>query len=253
MTYKVKEVSKIADISIRTLHYYDEIGLLKPEYLSESGYRFYSESNLERLQQILFFRELDFNLEEIKNILDNPDFDRKKALELHKKLLLKKRDRIDEIIKTVDKTIISFKGENKMEKDEMFQGFDMSEIEKHKKKYAEEVRQRWGNTEAYKESAKKSSQYNKQDWERIKKEQDEIYNKFINSMDKGYDSPQAQEAVKEWQKNITKNFYNCTNDILRGLGDMYINDERFTKNIDKYKPGLAIFLKDAFHYYCDNN
>lgn len=253
MSYKINEVAKIVGISVRTLHHYNNIGLLIPETVSESGYRFYGTNELIRLQQILFFKELDFTLTEIKEILDNSDFDREKALQSHKNLLLKKRNRIDQIIKTVEKTIMSIKGENKMATEEMFGGFDMKEIEEHKQKYADEVKQRWGNSQAYKESERKTKNYKKEDWARIKNEQEYIYKKFIDSMDKGFSSPDAQAAVKEWQQSITKNFYNCSNEILRGLGDMYVSDDRFTQNIDKYKPGLSLFLKNAFDYYCDNN
>lgn len=252
MSYKVKEVADIVGISIRTLHYYDEIGLLKPESIGENNYRFYDDNKLERLQQILFFKELDFSLEDIKNILDNPYFDRRIALESHKKLLLKKKERLEKIIKTVEKTIICINGENKMGTEEMFKGFDMKEIDEHKQKYTEEVKQRWGNTDAYKESNSKTSKYNKDDWQRISNEQSLIYKKFVDNMDKGFADSKVQEAVQEWKNNLSKNFYNCTDEILKGLGDMYVNDERFTKNIDKHKEGLSVFLRDAFHYYCNN-
>lgn len=252
MLYKVKEVSKIVGISVRALHHYDEIGLLKPENLTEAKYRLYSDKDLERLQQILFFKELDFSLQEVKEILDNPNFDRKRALKSHKELLVEKKKRIEKIIKSVEKTIDSIEGEIEMDKKEMFDGFDMSEIEKIKEKYAEEAKAKYGNTEAYKESEEKTSKYTKEDWNNIQKSTEEIYKKIIDNMDKGVADPKVQAAVGELRQQITDNFYNCTPKIFRGLGDLYVADERFTKNIDKYKEGLAAFLKEAMHYYCDN-
>lgn len=252
MFYKVKEVSKIVGISVRALHHYDEIGLLKPENLTEAGYRLYSDKDLERLQQILFFKELDFSLQEVKEILDNPNFDRKRALKSHKELLVEKKKRIEKIIKSVEKTIDSIEGEIEMDKKEMFDGFDMSEIERIKEKYAEEAKAKYGNTEAYKESEEKTSKYTKEDWNNIQKSTEEIYKKIIDNMDKGVADPKVQAAVGELRQQITDNFYNCTPEIFRGLGDLYVADERFTKNIDKYKEGLAAFLKEAMHYYCDN-
>lgn len=249
MKYRVKELAEIVGVSVRTLHHYDEINLLKPEYISESGYRLYIYKNLERLQQILFFKEIGFSLDEIKIILDDPNFDRKKALASHKKLLLKKKERIEEMIKTVDKTINSIKQGEKMKEKEMFKGFNMDEIEKHKKIYSEEVKEKWGNTNAYKESDLKTSKYNKDDWKRISNDMEKIYKKIIDNMDKGIQDISIKEAIEELRNHITNNFYNCTPEIFKGLGNMYVDDERFTKNIDKYKKGLSVFLRDSINYY----
>jgi DNA-binding transcriptional MerR regulator len=252
MKYKIKDVAIIVGVSIRTLQYYDKINLLKPEFLSEKGYRFYDDNNLERLQQILFFKELDFSLEEIKNILDNKNFDKKIAYEFHKNLLIKKKERLEQIIKTIDITINSINGENKMNKEEMFKVFDMNIIDEHKRKFYQESKERWGDSKYYKESEIKTSSYKKEDWERIMNEQKIIYQKFIDNMDKHVSDSIIQEAVKDWKQYITKNFYECTDEILKNLGDMYVSDERFSKNIDKNKEGLSEFLKNAFYYYCEN-
>ena len=141
---KISEVAKLSGVTVRTLHYYDEIGLLKPNKITEAGYRLYSNEDLETLQQILFFRELDFQLNEIKEIMMNPNYDKNKALNKHKELLIEKRERLDGLINLIDKTI---KGDNNMS----FKEFDNSKIEENKNKYAEEVKNRWGNTDAYKE------------------------------------------------------------------------------------------------------
>ncbi len=252
MHYKVKEVADMAGVSVRTLHHYDQIGLLKPESVSPAGYRLYTEKDLERLQQILFFKELGFGLQEAKNILDNPGFDRKQALTAHRELLIKKKARLEKIIASVDETIKSIKGGIQMNNQEMFKVFDMSEIEKHQAKYAAETRQKYGDTDAYKESMQKAAKYTKDDWSRIMSKSNEIYQRIADSMEKGPSDPEVQEAVAQWRQHITDNFYNCTLEIFRGLGDLYVDDDRFTANIDKVKPGLAKFLREAMHIYCDN-
>ena len=252
MSYKIKEVADMVGVSVRTLHHYDKIGILKPESVTPAGYRLYNDGDLERLQQVLFFKELDFSLEEIKEILDNPYFNRKHALKTHRELLIEKKKRLDKIIKSVDKTIDSIEGGIDMNKKEMFEGFDMSEIEAHKEKYAEETKQKYGDSDAYKESMKKTSKYTKEDWARINASNERIYGKIVANMDKGIDNLEVQNAVDELRQEITNNFYNCTIEIFRGLGDLYVNDERFTVNIDKHKQGLAKFLSEAMHYYCDN-
>lgn len=222
-------MADIAGVSVRTLHYYDQIGLLKPKHVSPAGYRLYTDEDLERLQQILFFKELDFDLHDIKAILDDPGFDRYKALIAHKELLIEKKKRLERIIKTVDKTIQSIKGGIKMDEKDMFEGFDMSEIEKHKAKYADEVKKRWGNTDAYRESMEKTSKYTKEDWAKIISRQKELDTKLAALMDKGPADPEVQELISQRRQYITDYFYNCTPEIFRGLGEMYVNDERFTK------------------------
>lgn len=252
MPYKVKEVADIVGVSVRTLHHYDQIGLLKSESVSPAGYRLYSDHDLERLQQILFFRELGISLQKTKDIIDSPGFDRKQALIIHKGLLIEKRNRLERIIASVEQTIESIEGDLKMSEKEMFEAFDMSEIERHMKKYAEETKQKYGDSDAYKESMKKTSKYTKEDWAGIMAAADEIYKRIAEMMDKGPGDPEVQQAVGEWRQHITDSFYNCTPEIVRGLGDLYVDDPRFTANIDKYKTGLASFLREAMHIYCDN-
>lgn len=252
MAYKIKEVADLVGVSIRTLHHYDQIGLLKPNSVTTAGYRLYVDQDLERLQQVLFFKELGFNLREIKEILDNPNFNQKQALKSQRTLLIKKMQRLEAIVKTVEKTIDSIEGVSKMSKKEMFKAFDMTEIERHQKKYADETRQMYGNSDAYKESQKKTSQYTNDDWARITTRGNEIYTKIASVMNKGPADPIVQEGIEEWRQYITDNFYNCTLEIFRGLGDFYINDERFTMSINKDHPGLAQFLRKAMHIYCNN-
>ncbi len=245
MNLKVNEVAKLTGVTVRTLHYYDEIGLLHPGNESESGYRLYDENNLEVLQQILFFRELDFPLNEIKEIINNPYFNKSEALHKHRELLMKKRKRLDRLIKLTDQIM---EGENKMS----FKEFDMKEIEETKEKYGKEAKERWGKTDAYAESERRTASYGKEEWAVIDKEVKEIFAAFADLADKNKspDCTQAQETVKRWQDCITNNFYPCSNEILQSLGSMYIADERFTNNLDKFGEGTAEFMAKAIEFYC---
>lgn len=240
---KVSEVAKLSGVTVRTLHYYDEIGLLKPSKVTEAGYRLYSDADLEVLQQILFFRELDFPLNDIREILSNPTYDKKIALQKHRQLLLQKRRHLDGLISLVEK---SLKGENDMS----FQQFDTTEMEKIKKEYAAEAKQRWGDTDAYAEYEKKTANYDDPQWKLLHGEGAEILSKFgeMRYLDPACDD--VQTLVKKWQDHITANFYTCTNAILSCLGQMYIGDERFTRNIDKYGAGTAAFMAAAIEAYC---
>ena len=240
---KISEVAKLSGVTVRTLHYYDEIGLLKPSDTTEAGYRVYSNKDLETLQQILFFRELDFPLNEIKEIMTNPNYNKNEALNKHKELLMEKRKRIDGLIALINKTI---KGDNIMS----FKEFDNSKIEENKRKYSEEVKNRWGNTEAYKEYEKKTSSYDKNSWNTINEEMIEILKEFANNRNEDPNSHIVQSLVEKWRAYITSNFYNCTKEILSGLGLMYIGDERFKENIDKYGEGTAEFMAKAIEIYC---
>nr|WP_294129793.1 MerR family transcriptional regulator [uncultured Clostridium sp.] len=240
---KISEVAKLSGITVRTLHYYDEIELLKPSETTEAGYRMYSSEDLERLQQILFFRELDFPLNEIKEIMLNPNYDKNEALNKHKEFLIEKRKRIDGLITLIDKTI---KGDNNMS----FKEFDNSKIEENKRKYAEEVKNRWGNTDAYKEYEKKTSSYDGNSWNEINEGMVEILKEFADNREEDPNSDIIQSLVEKWQSYITSNFYNCTKEILSCLGLMYIGDERFKENIDKYGEGTAKFMAKAIEIYC---
>lgn len=253
MYYRVKEVADMAGVSVRTLHHYDHIDLLKPESLSESGYRLYGSQDLARLQQILFYRELGFSLMQIKTVIDSPDFDRVSALKAHRESLIKKRARLDRLVETVEKTIKSVEEGTHMSAKEMFEGFDMAQIEAHQKKYAKEAEERWGGSEAYKRSQESVSKYTESDWARIVERQKEIFDRFISLMDRDPADPEVQSAVEEWRQHLTSNFYDCTPEILRGLGEMYVSDSRFTESIDTAKPGLADFMSKAIRVYCDQH
>lgn len=239
----VHEVAGQTGISVRTLHYYDEIALLPPSKVTKAGYRLYDDTAIKRLQQIMFYRELGFALKDIKAILDSRSFDESEALEKHRELLLLKRERIDALISLVDRTL---KGEDIMS----FREFDEKQIEQVRKKYAQEARERWGETEAFVQSRQKTAKYGKEQWKMIDDTAQQIYGKFVAHMGEGPKSAGAQSAVREWQEHITQYFYTCTDEILAGLGAMYVADERFKNNLDAYASGLAQFMSEAIQIYC---
>ncbi|MBO1004644.1 MerR family transcriptional regulator [Pseudogracilibacillus auburnensis] len=243
---KVKEVAELVGISVRTLHYYDEIGLLKPDNITESGYRLYSERNLEQLQQILFFRELGFPLKEIRMMMENPAFSQFEALQMHKKVLLKKREHLDILIKTIDKTIAFSKGEIEMTKEERFAGFNFDQDE-----FEQEARERWGD-EAIDASKAKIANLSKNEKRNMEEAFEEVYTKLAEVRYFPAESVEAQQAIEEWWVYLNK-IGNYTLEAFKGLGEMYISDERFTKNIDAYGEGLAQFMCDAMRVFAENN
>lgn len=236
---KVKEVAELVGISVRTLHYYDEIGLLMPDNTTEAGYRVYSESNLEDLQQILFFRELGFPLKKIKEIIDSPTFERQEALELQHQMLLEKKRRVEKMIRTIEKTIQHSKGERHMSNQEKFEGFDFSH-----NPYEQEARERWGEqaVDEANEKAKNMSNF--------EEKFNEIYRHLATLRHLSPDSEDAQKGINEWYQFLNK-MGNYSLDAFKGLGQMYVEDERFTKNIDQFGEGLAIFMRDAMAVFAD--
>lgn len=246
MRYSISETAKLSGVSVRTLHYYDEIDLLKPsEIVLETGYRYYDEPTMKRLQQILFYRELDFPLKEIVKIMNASDYRKEDALKRQRELLKLKRKRLDKLIDLLDANL---KGDDTMSFDE----FDMSEIERAKEKYAKEVESKWGGTDAYNQSKEKTAKYRKEDWAAIMKKSDEIMKLFANHLGEDPKSEEIQNLVSMWQQFITETYYDCTKEILDGLGKMYVADERFTANIDKFGKGTALLMSEAIKEYCKN-
>lgn len=250
MKYQVKQVADIAGVSIRTLHHYDDIQLLNPSALTEAGYRLYSDADLERLQQILFFREIGFRLDDIKEMLDHPNFDRRAALQSQKDMLMKKKQRMEEMIQTIDRTLRSIEGEEHMNKRDLFAGLSMKDIEEHQQTYADEVRKLYGR-EIADESEERTSAYSAGDWRGIMAEFDSIYRRIAARMIHGPDDEEVQSAVGAFRDHICQYHYDCPLGIFRGLGEVYITDERFTNSINQYGEGLAAFLREAINIYCD--
>ena len=241
LALQVKEVAKLTGVSVRTLHYYDEINLLTPNKLS-SGYRQYEEHHLERLQQILFFKNIGFSLKNIKKIIDDPEFNQLEALQLHKKMLMEKRKQIDKLLENVNKTINHQKGEIQMTQEEKFLGFDFS-----KNEYEQEARERWGdkavdasneriNKMAYSEESEFKQQFN------------QIYRDLANMRKLAPDAKEVQEKIGEWYAMLNK-IGTYSYEAFASLGEMYVADERFTKNIDQFGEGLAQFMKEAMEIY----
>lgn len=245
MKMHIKEFAQFTGVSVRTLHYYDEIGLLKPSFVDEqNGYRYYDESSLMRMQEILFYRELDFPLREIEEILSSPEYDKLLALKGQKRLLILKRERLERLIEALDDAM---KGEKLS-----MNVFDNSEFEAQREQYSKEAKAKWGNTDAYKESVQKTSGYTEDKWADVNEGMNSIIAEFSQCKENGYapDSTQAQALVNKWQDYITQNHYTCTKEILAGLGEMYVADERFKKSIDRHGDGTAQFMYDAIKEYC---
>ena len=243
MRLTIGALSRLSGVSVRALHHYDQIGLLRPSEVATSGYRYYDDTAVERLWQILFFRELDFPLNDIAQILSSPGFDRMRALEEHRSLLMQKRERLDALITLVSNAM---KGETNME----FKPFDTSKIDEMRAQYAEEAKARWGNTDAYRESERRTAKYTKEDYARLQDEAGEIFAAFAALVGTDPADERVQALVKRWQSHISESYYTCTNEILAGLGQMYVLDERFTKNIDQYGAGAAQLMSDAIAVYC---
>jgi MerR family transcriptional regulator, multidrug-efflux activator len=251
MRYTVKSVADLAGISVRALHHFDHIGLLRPETVSEAGYRLYSERDLERLQQVLFFRELGFKLGEIKEIMANPNFDRRRALHAHRELLCERRERLERLIAAVDDTLAAIEKETTMDYHAMFDGFDETKIREHMDNYRDETRARYGE-EIVDESERRVNAMSRDEWAAIGAESADINQSLAELMDEREPSdPDVQRQVARWFRLINDRFYECTPEIFRGLGDLYVDDSRFTAHYDRVRPGLARFLRDAMHVYAD--
>ena len=243
MKMHIREFAELTGVSVRTLHYYDEIGLLRPSAVDEQNrYRFYDERSLTRMQEILFYRELDFPLKEIHAILSSHDYDKQKALKAQKHLLTLKKERLERLIDALDGAI---KGGSIT-----MNVFDNSEFEARRDSYAKEAREKWGNTAAYKEYSEKTYSAEKQN--ELTDGINALMAEFAKCMADGNtpESGKAQMLVKKWQTYITDNYYTCTKEILAGLGEMYTADERFKANIDRHGVGTAEFMRAAIREYC---
>jgi DNA-binding transcriptional MerR regulator len=246
MNISISETAKLTGISVRTLQYYHHMGLLIPNNITEAGYRYYNEENLEKLQQILFYKELEFSLEEIARIMNAKNYKKEDALKNQAQLLQLKITRLEKLLELIHANL---EGEQEMN----FKDFDLSEIEQAKQKYSQEVNEKWGNTQAYRQSQARTKNNTKEDWERISLNFDMIIKKFFVLKNEKPDSKNIQDLVQEWQNYITENYYDCTKEILAGLGIMYVEDERFKKNLDKFGEGTAEIISKGIAIYCGKN
>jgi len=241
--FTVKQLSDLAGVTPRTLHHYDQIGLLKPSRIGDNGYRYYEEESLLRLQQILFYRELGLSLEDIKKIMGRRGFDVLSALESHKVEIGKRIMRLNRLVETVDNTISYLKGQKEMSEKQIFSGFTPEEEEK----YAREAEQMY-DPETVRESNRKWKAYGKEKQQAILAEGKQIYLEMVAAMPKGADSAEVQALVERWRKNMDY-FWTPNLDQLVGLAEMYKNDPRFKANYDAMNPKLAEFMLEAVKVY----
>jgi DNA-binding transcriptional MerR regulator len=236
----VGQVSALAGVSVRALHYYEEIGLLVPGDRSEAGYRLYSPTDLERLQEILGWRALGFHLAEIAALLDDPAHDRIEALRTQRELVESDLARLGALADAIDRALAAQQRGTTQKEESMFEGFDPSE-------YEDEARQRWGNTDAYMESARRTAGYGDADWAEIKSQTEAIHADFAELMHAGEpaDGEAARAVAERHRSHISAWFYDCSDPVHRGLAEMYIADQRFTANYERVAPGLARYVHDA--------
>ncbi|HFU4459513.1 TPA: MerR family transcriptional regulator [Streptococcus suis] len=236
--WTVKQVSQLTGVTARTLYHYDQIGLLKPAFVADNGYRYYNQENLARLQEILLFRELDFPLKDIQQLLDVTEVNRQQVLRDHISLLELKRERLDRIINHA--RLLTEKGGETMD----FHAFDSSQLDAYKA----EAKERWGQTAAYAEFEERNDASKDRVFAR---EMQAIFEAFGKMQSLEVSHPDVQAQVANLQAYITENFYTCTKEILRNLGLMYVEDERFSANIDRAGgPGTAVFVSQAIAVYC---
>jgi DNA-binding transcriptional MerR regulator len=242
--YTVKQLADLAGVSRRTLHFYDEKGLLKPSSLGENGYRYYDDKALLQLQQILFYRELGLELQQIKEILDDPNFDTVSALQSHRRSLSEKMDRLQTLIRTVDTTIMHLIGEVVVSKKNIFEGF----TEEKQKDYEAEAVARWG--EGATQSIQLWNSYSDERKAEILQEGGDIYNEIAANMDKGVDDPDIRALLVRWHEHL-RYFYEPTIEVLGGLGEMYYDHPDFNETFTRIHPDLPLFLKKAIALYVD--
>jgi len=242
--YTVKQLARIAGVSARTLHYYDEIGLLRPERNPYNGYRQYGRTAVLRLQQILFLRELGLSLDEIRSLLDRPDFDLLQALERHRQALRGRMQRLGKLVHTVEQTIQYLKGNIEMETKQLFEGLS----EEKQAEYEQEALRRWG--EKARESQQRWKRYTAEEKQRIGEEGEAVYRDLLAAMPLGPASPAAQHAVARWHQHI-RYFYEPTPEILLGLANAYNDDPDFNATFVRIHPDLAGFMRQAVQIYVE--
>jgi MerR family transcriptional regulator, thiopeptide resistance regulator len=250
--WKVSEVAERARVTVRTLHHYDEIGLLVPSERSDAGYRLYAEADLERLYQILLYKKLGFPLDTIAQAINDQTMDLRAALREQRELLLEKQRQVDAVIRALDRTLQHMEEGTKMTHDEMIEGFDAfaeapEEIRAHQAKYADETRERWGDTDAYKESMRRTKKLRKEDWERMQQEAGAAEARMAELLAAGAD-PEGEDAMagaEAMRQHIDTWFYSCSPEMHAGLADMYEADPRFTAHYEDRAPGLATFVARA--------
>jgi DNA-binding transcriptional MerR regulator len=247
MDYTVSQLAKLAGVSVRTLHHYDEIGLLEPSYLKANGYRYYARPELLRLQQILFFRELGFPLAKIALVIDSPEFDVARSLRDQKKLLELQRERLDALLATIEKTIKDIEGETRMKAEDLYSGFTKEQVAE----YRQEVIDRWGE-DSLNDSEARIAAWTPGDGKWVEAEAGEVLGRMVERMEAGAppDDPEVQELTGRYFEYIRR-FFDCTVEVFRELGKMYVEDPRFAAYYARYHDGLAAYMRDSMAAWCD--
>lgn len=249
MDYTIQRLARLAGVTPRTLRYYDAIGLLAPARVSSNGYRIYGVAEVDRLQEILFFRELDLPLDEIRSILQDPAYRREEALHRHRAALLARRDRLDRILATLDASLETTKGERKMTDKEKFEGFKQKLIEDNEKTYGKEVRARYGD-EAVDRSNRSLANMTEEDQANM----EELTNRVLSTLLAAFatgdpEGPLAAEAADLHRQWLSFYWNGYSKEAHRGIVDMYVADARFTAYYDQHAPGLTAFLREAVLAY----
>lgn len=249
MEYTVQKLAQMAGVSSRTLRYYDEIGILKPARTNSSGYRIYGQQEVDRLQQILFYRELGISLDQIKEIISAPAFDAADALKEHREKLLEKRKQLDLLITNVEKTIASAEGRTTMSDKEKFEGFKKKMIEDNEEQYGKEIREKYGDETVDKSNAKLMNM-TQEEHEAVTKLAEEVNTALAEAMQTGDPAGElAQKAADLHKQWITFYWSEYSKEAHAGLAEMYVADERFKAYYDKIRPGAVEFLRDAINIY----
>lgn len=249
MEYTVQGLAKLAGISTRTLRYYDEIGILKPARINSSGYRIYGQAEIDRLQQIMFYKELDMSLDKIKSLVSSPAFDGAVALREHRERLLEKRNQLDELIANVEKTIAFTEGRIKMSDKERFEGFKQKMIDENEKKYGNEIRLKYGD-DIVDRSNKKVMGMTQEDYDKVTKLGEQVKEKLAEAFNTGDPAGESAQKAAELHKQWLTYYWNeYSKEAHAGVAQMYVDDERFRAYYDEKQPGTAEFLRDAILIY----
>jgi DNA-binding transcriptional MerR regulator len=246
--YSVSELADLADVTVRTLHYYDEIGLLKSSKRTAAGYRRYETQDLLRLQQILFFKEIEMPLDEIQAILDQPDFDEIQALRDHRRRIRERAARLARLITTIDRTIHKLtEGREMLSDEELFAGFTPEQAER----YDREARERWGDEDVDR-TLDRLRKMSKAEWDGVQEQGEEATKRLASLIERAPEDAQVQEAIAQHHAWI-ENFYPAPAEVYRGLGRMYVEHEGFRAYYEKYETGLAEFIQTAIEVYCERH
>lgn len=242
-TFTVGQVADLAGVSVRTLHHYDTVGLVVPSSRSASGYRLYHRADLERLQRVLVWRSLGFSLEQVADLLDEPGLDRRGALVRQRDLLDERLEQLSAVRALVERTLRTIDGGTTMAETDMFDGL----AEWNERTHGAEVRDRWGDTDAYAESARRTAGYSASDWAAMQAEMEEVEQAFAALLDAGVppEDARAMDTAEAHRMHIDRWFYPCSHEMHAGLADMYVADERFAAHYERRREGLAGYVRDA--------